>query len=239
MKSKKKIEFYRRLLVLTGILLSIFVILFTLSSIFAGNSKEDFAQREQSAKPSYELKAEKSQDSTLSEAEKNKNYALQENNKGNLAQSSDNSFIYDISIADLSNNGTQFDGQCVQTSGEVIGNLIEFDDCPELAWICLRSTQGTDDTISVIVDRQDAEQIDTYGKYDVRGTIVQVLGSFHLICKGYEGECDLYCQTFKIIEKGYVCGETFNIFTFLLSSICCVITIVVFLFYKIKNESVK
>ena len=224
---------------MTSIFLAIFVLMYVLGSIFAANSKEDFDASEQNDKPTYEQKAEKSSDSTLTEADKTKDYAPQENNKVNPAQSSDNSFIYDTSISDLANNGTQFDGQRVQISGEVIGDLIEVDDYPNLAWICLRSIQGEDDTISVIVNRQDAEQIDTYGKYDVRGTIVQVLGSFHLTCKDHEGECDLHCQNFNIVEKGYTFGETFNIFTFLLSLICCAIAIDVFLFYKIKNESAK
>ncbi|MCF0104058.1 MAG: hypothetical protein HUJ51_01525 [Eggerthellaceae bacterium] len=239
MKIRKKIELYRRLLVLTSILLAIFVILYALGSVFSVNLREYFDMGEQNTKPSFEQKVEKSSSSSATEADKNKDYAPKDNNKVKPAQSCDSSFIYEVSISDLTNNVTQFDSKHVQISGEVIGDLIEVDSYPDLVWICLRSTQGPDDTISVIVNRQDAEQIDSYGKYNVRGTIVQVFGSFHLTCKDHEGECDLHCQNFKIIEKGYTFCETFNIFSFLLSLICCLIAIDIFLFYNIKKESAK
>ena len=86
---------------------------------------------------------------------------------------------------------------------------------------------------------EDAQQIDTYGKYGVVGTVVQILGSFNLVCKEHEGECDLHAQTFKIIEKGYDMGQTFNIFSLLFGIFVCLLAFIAFMTYKIRSENAK
>ena len=239
MNSKQKISMYRSLLITSAIVLAVLFVIYILCFFFIGNMKEDFDQNEQIAKPNYEQKVESAKTAKPSQADKDKDYAPQDNNKVNPAQSSDSSFIYDTTISDLSTNGDQYNGQTVQVSGEVIGDAIKVVDHPDYTWICLRSTQGKDDTISVIVNTEDADQIDTYGKYNVQGTVVQILGTFNLTCRDHEGECDLHCHTFKVVEKGYVMGASFNVFTFLIGLIVCVVAVCLFLFYKIRSESVK
>ena len=67
-------------------------------------------------------------------------------------QTSDNSFLYDASIADLAGADSYYDKQTVQVTGEVVGEAIAVTGDADHAWIVLRDSD-TDSTVTVFVRR--------------------------------------------------------------------------------------
>ncbi len=133
-------------------------------------------------------------------------------NKVNPQQLPDSSFIYDTPIEDLANADSYYEGQIVQVRGEVIGDRIWEGPSHEYCWISLISIRdGQDETISVLMTPKQAKLIDTYGHYGARGTILQVKGVFHLVCKEHAGESDLHAIEVKVVEPGVVTPDVFDI----------------------------
>ena len=77
-------------------------------------------------------------------------------------QTSDNSFLYDASIADLAGADSYYDKQTVQVTGEVVGEAIAVTGDADHAWIVLLDSD-TGSTVTVFVRRSDLRKIDTYG----------------------------------------------------------------------------
>ena len=113
-------------------------------------------------------------------------------NAVNTQQLPDSSFIYDTSIVDLSGADAYYDNQTVQVTGEVIGDSIRAGVSGRHRWITL-SSQGDSATISVYMSNESASKIDTFGEYGTTGTILQVRGTFHLVCADHEGQSDPSC----------------------------------------------
>ncbi|MEG2726050.1 MAG: hydrolase [Eggerthellaceae bacterium] len=124
-------------------------------------------------------------------------------NEINAQQLPDSSFIYDTSIADLNAADSYFNNQTVQVTGEVVGDRLRagFDD--EHCWVTLTSTKkGDGSTVSVFMTYEQAELIDTFGKYGMTGTVLQVKGTFHLVCNEHTGETDLHADTVSVAATG-------------------------------------
>ncbi|MEG0070742.1 MAG: hydrolase [Raoultibacter sp.] len=132
-------------------------------------------------------------------------------NEVNPQQLPDNSFIYDTSIADLGGAESYFDNQTVQVTGEVVGDCLRVGGDDERCWITLTSTKpGDASTISVLMTNEQAAKIDTFGKYGMTGTILQVKGAFHLICNEHTGSTDLHADTVLVAAKGRQHPQDFN-----------------------------
>ena len=88
---------------------------------------------------------------------------------------------------------------------------------------------GQDETISVLMTPEQAKLIDTFGHYGTTGTILQVKGTFYLVCSEHSGESDLHASEVKVIEPGATHPDQFNLNDFipgiLLVSIGVVLTI--------------
>ena len=139
---------------------------------------------------------------------------LAEDNRVNPQQLPDSSFIYDTSIADLSTADAYIDGQTVQVVGEAIGDNLRATFGDRQRWITLSSSDDSS-TIAVIMSAESASRIDTFGAYNVRGTIVQVRGIFHLVCAEHEGVSDLHAEVVNIVEKGVRTEDPFALESFL------------------------
>ncbi|MCD2432501.1 MULTISPECIES: hydrolase [Paraeggerthella] len=122
-------------------------------------------------------------------------------NAVNPQQLPDSSFIYDTSIADLSEADAYYDNQTVQVTGEAIGDSIKEGLDGRHRWITL-SSPGDSATITVYMSSEAAAKIDTFGAYDRKGSIVQVRGTFHLVCPEHEGLSDLHAEVVTVIEPG-------------------------------------
>lgn len=125
------------------------------------------------------------------------------NNTINTAQLPDSSFIYDISIEELTNADSYMDGQTVQVVGEVVGDRI-IDTDPEYCWITLQSIQKTDSEVSIFMPVTASDAIDTYGAYGKRGTQLQVRGDFNLACRDHHGTSEIHAINVAVVEKGEV-----------------------------------
>ncbi|MEF9841214.1 MAG: hydrolase [Raoultibacter sp.] len=132
-------------------------------------------------------------------------------NEINTQQLPDSSFIYDTSIADLSGAESYFNNQTVQVAGEVVGDRLRAGLDDDHCWVTLTSTKkGEGATVSVYMTYEQAAKIDTFGKYGMTGTVLQVKGTFHLVCNEHTGETDLHADTVSVAAKGKQHKEAFD-----------------------------
>lgn len=142
-------------------------------------------------------------------------------NEVNVHLLPDGSFIYETSIEDLASADAFYNDQTVVVMGEVVGDRVHASDGGN--WIVLSSIQATAKTngvfapatVTVYVTDSMADLIDTYGEYDVRGSIVQVSGVFNLACREHEGVSDIHASELTVTQTGQVEKEPINFFDFL------------------------
>lgn len=158
---------------------------------------------------------------------------------GNLVnpqQLPDSSFIYDTSIQDLSTADAYYDNQTVQVTGEAIGDAIFATFDQEFSWITL-STEGDNATLAVFMSNEAASRIDTFGRYQTRGTILQVRGTYHLACPEHEGVSDLHADVVTVVDAGEHFEAPFDMQKFMPGLITVAIGLVVtVLFYIIRER---
>lgn len=133
-----------------------------------------------------------------------------EENKVNVSQLPDSSFIYDISIKELASADSYMDGQTVQVTGEVVGDRIVSEPGSSNCWIMLQSDDGDDTEVAVYMPISASESIDTYGAYGKRGTTLQVRGTFNLACAEHQGASDLHSDSVAVVARGSVEDLGFN-----------------------------
>lgn len=160
-----------------------------------------------------------------------------EENLVNPQQLPDSSFIYDVSIIDLSNADTYYDEQTVQVLGEVVGDSIKADEEGKYRWITLHSRNAESNaTISVYMSEQDAEKIDTFGKYSEQGTMLRVRGVYHLTCSDHEGLSDIHAEHVTVNEPGEKTPDEFDPQSFIPGAVLIGIGLVMlFIFYRIRE----
>ena len=141
-------------------------------------------------------------------------------------QTSDNSFLYDASIADLAGADSYYDKQTVQVTGDA-----------DHVWIVLRDSD-TGSTVTVFVRRSDLRKIDTYGTYGTTGTTLRVRGMFNLACSQHEGESDVHAQVVNVVSAGYEHKDVFNVEDFAPGVIALAVGIVLALvFWRMRERS--
>lgn len=125
------------------------------------------------------------------------------NNQVNPQQMPDSSFLYDTSIAELATADPYMNNQTVQVVGEAIGDIIAAGDGPQYVWVMVQEKVDNDyPQISVIMTRTQADLIDHLGRYGVRGTTLQVRGTFHLTCPDHDGLTDLHAESVTVVSRG-------------------------------------
>ena len=159
------------------------------------------------------------------------------NNSIDDGQTSDNSFLYDASIADLAGADSYYDKQTVQVTGEVVCEAIDVTGDADHAWIVLRDPD-TGSTVTVFMRRSDLRKIDTYGAYGVTGTTLRVRGVFNLACSQHEGESDVHAQVVNTVSAGYEHKDAFDIDDFVPGAVTVVVGIVLALvFWRMRERS--
>lgn len=137
-------------------------------------------------------------------------------NSLNPQQLPDSSFIYDTSIADLEEADAYYDGQTVQVVGEVVGDSIMEGFDTRHRWVTLATAEkGTTATISVYMSSEAASKIDTFGAYGKTGTMLQVRGTFHLVCAEHEGVTDLHAESVRVVAVGESHQDAFAMDSFI------------------------
>ena len=154
----------------------------------------------------------------------------------NPQQLPDRSFIYDTSIEDLSAADAYYDNQTVQVTGEAVGDAIHATFDQKFSWITLSNTNNSA-TIAVFMTREAAARIDTFGRYQARGTILQVRGTFNLACPEHEGVSDLHADVVTVVDQGEHTEEPFDMNKFVPGIVVVVLGLVVtVLFYVIRER---
>lgn len=120
-----------------------------------------------------------------------------------------NTFLYAenncISIGELFEQPTLYDGKEVVIKGEVIGDIMRDG---KSYWINIKEN---DSCIGIVTDEIQKEQIRYSGKYNVRGDIVKVTGIYHMRCPKHYGERDIHTLKLEVLEYGYVISDRIEI----------------------------
>lgn len=118
-------------------------------------------------------------------------------------QLSDSSFLYQTSIADLTQADSYYEGQTVFVQGEVVGDCIKDEIQQQNCWVTLQDADSANPgVVALLMTSEQAKNIDTYGRYGVTGTILQVRGTFHLECKDHQGMSDIHVEEVSALSAG-------------------------------------
>lgn len=128
--------------------------------------------------------------------------AYAQDNSINIAQLPDSSFIYDASIVDLQEADSYMDGQTVQVIGEVVGDRITSEFDPGYCWITLQAIDNSYSQVTAYMSMTASQAIDSYGRYGLQGTKLQVRGVYNLACKDHEGISDLHAVAVSLVSPG-------------------------------------
>lgn len=140
---------------------------------------------------------------------------LGEENMINFQQTPDSSFLYDIAISDLCSADVSYQKKMVQVKGEVVGHSVDSEQDPGMCWITLKSEPGEKEgSLSILLDESHLDAIDSYGDYNMRGTILSVKGTFHVACTSHEGIMDVHAENVSAVQAGYEMPDDFNIVLF-------------------------
>lgn len=160
--------------------------------------------------------------------------AAEGDNAVDLQQLPDSSFIYDTSIADLSDADAYYDNQTVQVTGEVVGDWINGEDNRH-CWITLEDAE-TGASVVVYMTNESAAKIDSYGKYNVKGTTLQVRGTYNLVCNSHEGASDLHAEVVTVVKAGKSTPDTLNLQHFIPGAILILLGGLLTLAYYLLRE---
>ncbi len=159
------------------------------------------------------------------------------NNQVNPQQMPDSSFLYDTSIAELATADPYMNNQTVQVVGEAIGDVIAAGDGPQFVWVMLQEKVDNDyPQISVIMTRTQADLIDRLGRYGVRGTTLQVRGTFHLTCPDHDGLTDLHAESVTVVTRGTESMPELNVNQFIPGAVLFVVAGVLLLIFRRLQE---
>lgn len=131
----------------------------------------------------------------------------------NTQQLPDSSFIYDTSIAALSEADSYMDNQTVQVVGEVVGDNIRSGLSNRHRWITL-TDESDSATVATYMTAEQASKIDSYGSYNTKGTTLQVRGTYHLVCADHDGISDLHAETVTVVKPGAHHEDEFDVNAF-------------------------
>ena len=129
----------------------------------------------------------------------------------NEAMGSDSSFVYETEIAALNNQPHLYDRRTVQVTGEVVGDIIKAED-PHYRWLIIQDLNiGSDAQISLYVTPVQAQKIDKFGRYGVRGSIIKATGMFQEVDPEFEGAQSLRTSDLVVLEKGVITKPPFRL----------------------------
>ncbi len=162
----------------------------------------------------------------------------EDENVVNPQQLPDSSFIFDTSITDLNSADSYFDKQTVQVVGEAVGDAIAVEGDPGHKWITLMSSNSDSNaSVSVFMTNEQAERIDTFGRYGTTGTMLQVRGTFYLVCPEHSGLTDLHATHVSVVEKGKHHPDELNPNAFIPGAVLVVIGLLVTgMFYWLRER---
>lgn len=163
-----------------------------------------------------------------------------ETNLVDPTQRADNSFIYDTTVDSLFSQPSLYEGKIVQVSGEAIGDIVvEKAVRNKNCWVTLTSTDaGNPATISVLMSKEQAAQIDHLGRYGVVGTTLQVRGIYHQACEEHEGIPDIHATNTAVIARGSEHPDRFELDDFIPGIVTvCIGLVLMGVYYFIRERT--
>ena len=129
--------------------------------------------------------------------------AKDQDNQVNTGLLPDSSFIYETSIYALQTSDTYYEGQTVQVTGEAVGDIIVAEGEEGRKWITVDALPDEQPaSIQVYVSDDQAELIDTLGRFEHTGTIISVTGKYHLVCNQHDGLSDIHATSVVVLQQG-------------------------------------
>jgi hypothetical protein len=107
-----------------------------------------------------------------------------------------------LKVSTLINNPSKYNEKIIRFKGEVIGEPLGRGNN---RWINVLDNEGN--AIGIWLSKDFIKDINYYGKYNVRGDMVEVTGIYHSICNEHGGDTDIHANKFTILEKGYLTKE--------------------------------
>lgn len=135
---------------------------------------------------------------------------LTAHNQVYVNQLADSSFLYETSIADLAEADSYYEGQTVMVKGEVVGDQVNDENDPNMCWITLQDKEEIRSVVAVLMTKDQAKSIDTFGAYGRTGTTMQVRGIFHLECDDHQGMSDIHAEEVSAIAQGQTDDDEIN-----------------------------
>ena len=124
-------------------------------------------------------------------------------NRVYVNQLPDSSFLYQTSIADLAKADSYYEGQTVLVQGEVVGDRINDEMQADNCWITLQDSEAANPSVvSAFMTLEQSNVIDSYGHFGMRGTELQVRGTFHLECGEHQGMSDIHVEEVSALSSG-------------------------------------
>ncbi len=182
------------------------------------------------------------QEESQNENQNKKAVEPETHNYVNERQMPNGSFLYDTSIEALAGADVFYDNETVVVTGEVVGDRRKGRLGTNCSWITLYSLKKTGEanytpaSIEVYVSDSLADTIDTYGKYNTRGTYVQVSGTFHLVCADHEGLSDIHADSLTVDQQGAQSSDFFHVEMFLPGAIAVLAGLVVMFVHKFLTD---
>lgn len=100
-------------------------------------------------------------------------------------------------LADLTSIQTSLDNKMVSFDCEAVGDIIDAHD--GMKWVFVEDEGAA---LSCLMTAEQADQIDTLGRYEWRGTRLHIEGIYHVADAEESGELDVRAFTVSVLEPG-------------------------------------
>ena len=152
----------------------------------------------------------------------------------------DISFIYETSIYALQTSDTYYEGQTVQITGEVVGDIVGAENDEGRKWITVNALPGEQAaSIQVYVSNEQAALVDTLGRFEHTGTTVSITGKYHLVCDQHDGLSDIHATSFNVLQQGSSHHTNFSIEPFVPALALVLAGFALFWLYRRKREELQ
>lgn len=163
-----------------------------------------------------------------------------DDNQVYVNQLPDSSFLYETTIADLSQADSFYEGQVVLVQGEVVGDRINDESQAGYCWITLQDTKTENPSvIAVVMTKDQTSIIDTYGAYGKVGTTLQVRGIFHLKCGLHQGMSDIHVDAVSAVAPGTTLEKPVDRKMLALAVISVVAGLALMGMYRVQRERMR
>ncbi len=134
---------------------------------------------------------------------------------------------------ELTENSTTFDGKRITYQGEVIGVMGR----GNFAWV---NVLDGGFAIGVWCHAGDAKKVSVTGDYRHVGDIVEITGTFHMVCIEHGGDMDIHADNFTVLTAGRELDRSPDLTLATISIVLVAISIVfTFLLRYVRKEREK